>query len=165
MTGGMQRLILLRHGEAEAQSASGKDIDRALTASGVMAVGRTAKALAAAKAIPDLALVSTAKRTRQTWAEAKRDLSLSQQLFKSEIYNASVSALLAMAMEANAKTVMIVGHNPSLQGLALDLLARQGAAASVIARVEARFPPATAAVFSFHDGHPELDALLMAGLV
>jgi phosphohistidine phosphatase len=161
----MQRLILLRHGEAEAQSASGRDLDRALTAAGVTAVMRTAKALALAMAIPDIALVSTAKRTRQTWAEAKAQFSLSTELFKSEIYNASPAALLTLARDAQADTVMIVGHNPSLQGLALDLLARQGAAASLVARVEARFPPATAAVFSFHDGRPELDALLMGGLV
>ncbi len=161
----MQRLILLRHGEAEAQSASGRDLDRALTSAGVTAVTRTAKALALAMAIPDIALVSTAKRTRQTWAEAKVQFSLSTDVFKPEIYNASPTALLALARDCQADTVMIVGHNPSLQGLALDLLARQGAAASLVARVEARFPPATAAVFSFRDGRPELDALLMGGLV
>ena len=77
-------------------------------------------------------------------------------------YGASV---FFASVSAQADTVMIVGHNPSLQGLALDLLARQGAAASLVARVEARFPPATAAVFSFHDGRPELDALLMGGAV
>jgi phosphohistidine phosphatase len=161
----MQRLILLRHGEAEAQSASGRDLDRALTAAGITAVARTAKALALAMAIPDIALVSTAKRTRQTWAEAKAQFSLSDELFKTEIYNAGPPTLLALARDSQADTVMIVGHNPSLQGLALDLLSRQGAAASLVARVEARFPPATAAVFSFHDGRPELDALLMGGLV
>lgn len=161
----MQRLILLRHGEAEAQSASGRDLDRALTAAGVIAVTRTAKALATALVIPDVALVSTAKRTRQTWDEAKAQFSLSTEVFKPEIYNAGPAALLALARDCQADTVMIVGHNPSLQGLALDLLARQGAAASLVARVEARFPPATATVFSFHDGHPELDALLMGGLV
>ena len=161
----MQRLILLRHGEAEAQSASGRDFDRALTAAGVAAVARTAKALATAMAIPDVALVSTAARTRQTWAEAKAQFSLSEEVLKPEIYNAGSTALLALATACEADTVMIVGHNPSLQGLALDLLARQGAPASLVARVESRFPPATAAVFSFHDDRPELDALLMGGLV
>ena len=161
----MQRLILLRHGEAQAQSASGRDLDRALTAAGVTAVARTAKALAAANAIPDIALVSTAKRTRETWAEAKVQFPLSTDVFKSEIYNTNPTGLLALARECQADTVMIVGHTPSLQGLALDLLARQGAPASLVARVEARFPPATATVFSFHEDRPELDALLMGGMV
>jgi phosphohistidine phosphatase len=161
----MQRLILLRHGEAEANSTSGRDLDRALTGGGVAAVSRAAKALAAAKAIPDLALVSAARRTRETWQAAQPSFPLSKVLFKSEIYNADVSALLAMAAESDARTVMIVGHNPAIQGLALDLLARQGADAALTARVEARFPPATAAVFSFDDGQPELEALLMAGQV
>jgi len=161
----MQRLILLRHGEAEAQSASGRDLDRALTAAGVTAAARTAQALTAANAVPDIALVSTAKRTRETWSEAKAQFPLSTDVFKPEIYNTNPEGLLALARECPADTVMIVGHNPSLQGLALDLLARQGAPASLVARVEARFPPATAAVFSFHDDRPELDALLMGGLV
>lgn len=161
----MQRLILLRHGEAEAQAASGRDLDRALTAAGAAAVGRTVKALAQANAIPDLALVSTATRTRQTWEEAKTTFSLTNELFKSEIYNAGASALLEMARGCQADTVMIVGHNPSLQGLALDLLARQGAGRPVMARVEARFPPGAAAVFNFADDRPELEALLIAGLV
>src|SRR4051812_36820858 len=100
----MQRLILLRHGEAEAQSASGRDLDRALTAAGVAAVARTAKALAAAGAIPNIALISAAKRTRQTWAEAKAQFSLSAEVFKPEIYNAGVAALLAMARGCEADT-------------------------------------------------------------
>ena len=161
----MQRLILLRHGEAEAQSASGRDLDRALTAAGVAAVARTATALAKAGAIPDVALVSTAKRTRETWAEAAAQFPLSKCEFKPVIYNASPTALMDLARDCAGDTVMIVGHNPSLQGLALDLLAREGAAAPVVARIEARFPPATAAVFSFVGDTPELDALLMAGLV
>jgi phosphohistidine phosphatase len=161
----MQRLILLRHGEAEAHSANGRDLDRALTANGVAAVSRAAKALAAVKTVPDLALVSAARRTRETWQVAKASFPLSNAVFKPEIYNAGIPALLAMAQESDAETVMIVGHNPAIQGLALDLLARQGADQALVTRVDARFPPATAAVFSFQGDRPELDTLLMAGLI
>ena len=59
---------------------------------------------------------------------------------------------------------MVIGHNPGLQTLVLDLLRRQGASAALIARVESRFPPATSAVFSFDDDErPTLDSLLMGG--
>lgn len=161
----MQRLILLRHGEAEAHAPSRRDLDRALTTLGVAAVSRTANALAEAGAIPDLALVSAAVRTRETWQVAKASFPSAREDILPELYNASMATIMTVAREADADTVMIVGHNPGIQGLALDLLARQDADKATVARLEARFPPATAVVFRFEDGKPELETLLMAGLV
>lgn len=161
----MQRLILLRHGEAEAHAPSRRDLDRALTPLGVAAVSRTANALAAAGAAPDLVLLSASVRTRETWQVAKASFPPSREEVMPELYNAGMATLMAVANEAEADTVMIVGHNPGMQGLALDLLARQGADKATVARLEARFPPATAVVFRFEDGKPELETLLMAGQV
>lgn len=161
----MQRLILLRHGEAEAHAPSRRNLDRALTTLGVAAVSRTANALAEAGAVPDLALVSAAVRTRETWQIAKASFPSSQEEIRPELYNAGMSTLMAAAQEAEADTVMIVGHNPGIQGLALDLLARQDADKATVARLEARFPPATAVVFRFENGKPEIETLLMAGQV
>ena len=165
MSAPMQRLILLRHGEAEANAPSGRDLDRALTAAGAAAVSRTAKALEAAGATPDLALVSASTRTRETWQVAKASFPQSRAEFMPEIYHAGVAALLALANESGAETVMLVGHNPSIQGLALDLLARNDGDRAAMARVESRFPPATAAVFVFEGGAPRLETLLMGGQV
>ena len=58
----MDRLILLRHGKAEPDAASGQDFDRALTERGRRDTLIVAKALAEAGFAPDLVLVSTAVR-------------------------------------------------------------------------------------------------------
>ncbi len=67
----MDRLILLRHGEAHGRSPTGADMDRELTDRGRAAAGEAGRVLAAAALRPDRALVSPAVRTRQTWAAAR----------------------------------------------------------------------------------------------
>jgi phosphohistidine phosphatase len=56
--------------------------------------------------------------------------------------------------------VMVVGHNPGLQELTVRLLTEGSAPASLIARAQRQFPPASAAVFLFDDqGRPAYDGL------
>ena len=66
----MQRLILLRHGKAESASSSGEDFERALTDRGRRDSALMGRVLSDRGLTPDLALVSTARRARETWAEA-----------------------------------------------------------------------------------------------
>lgn len=63
----MQRLILMRHAEAERAAGSGRDRDRVLSARGRNDAAAMGRALAGRGMRPDLALVSPAARTRQTW--------------------------------------------------------------------------------------------------
>ena len=63
----MDRLILLRHGKAEARAASGEDFDRPLTPRGWRDARLIANAVAEAGFAPDRAVVSAAVRTRETW--------------------------------------------------------------------------------------------------
>ena len=66
----MNRLILMRHAKAERDSGSGRDMDRPLSSRGVADAGLVARALADRGVRPDVALVSAAARTRQTWDAA-----------------------------------------------------------------------------------------------
>ena len=67
----MDRLILMRHGKAERDSKSGEDFDRKLTDRGVRESAAMAANLADLGLVPDIALVSAAQRTRETWAAAQ----------------------------------------------------------------------------------------------
>ena len=58
----MQRLILFRHGKAEAQSASGGDFDRQLEPRGVREAAAMGRLLAGKALAPDVVLVSAAAR-------------------------------------------------------------------------------------------------------
>jgi phosphohistidine phosphatase len=158
----MQRLILFRHGEAQVRAASGRDIDRALTPAGQATAARAAKFLAGVGVSPDVVLVSDAVRTQQTWKAMQETFSLSLAEIKHDLYNAPADVLMEAARTRPEHTVMVVAHNPGLQSLALDLLHEMDASTALTARVESRFPPATAAVFSFDgQGRPTLDELMM----
>ena len=69
MAEAMHRLILMRHAQAEASAPSGGDEARPLSAAGRAEALLMGRALAERGLKPDLALVSTAVRTRQTWEQ------------------------------------------------------------------------------------------------
>ena len=62
----MERLILMRHGKAERHAASGGDFERALAESGRADAAVMGRVLAGLGLTPDLMLVSSARRTRET---------------------------------------------------------------------------------------------------
>jgi phosphohistidine phosphatase len=147
----MDRLILLRHGKAEADAASGQDFDRVLTGRGRRDVLVVCQAMAEAGLYPDLALVSPAARTVQTWDAAATVFPDTTVRAIPVLYDLGAKGILDLAQEEGgaARTVMIVGHNPGLGALAAQLAARAGAAADVLARVGMTFPTGAAAVIHF----------------
>ena len=147
----MDRLILLRHGKAEADAASGKDFDRALTDRGRRDVLLVAQALAQAGVRPDLVLVSPAARTTQTWAAMAELFPSARVEQAAALYDIAPDALLQLARNeaGGAGTVMVVGHNPGLGQLAA-WLAQDAPAGPARIRIMEGFPTAAAAVIGFH---------------
>jgi phosphohistidine phosphatase len=146
----LDRLILLRHGKAEAEAASGRDFDRALTSRGARDTALVAAALAEAGFEPDLVLVSPAARAAQTWEAAAATFSAARVEPAAELYEIGPAEILALARARSGGrgTVMVVGHNPGLGQLAA-WLAQEGADAETRARIAIGFPTAAAAVIGF----------------
>ena len=158
----MDRLILLRHGKAEPESASGDDFDRRLAPRGHEESAEAAAKLADLGFLPDLALVSTAARARETWAAAQPHFPKARASYEADLYHADSGAVRHAAETAGALvgTVLMVGHNPGLQELTVRLLEEGSAPPSLIARAMRQFPTAAAAVFLFDaDGRPAFDGL------
>jgi phosphohistidine phosphatase len=158
----MDRLILFRHGKAERSSTSGEDFDRKLTERGVRESAATAANLADLGLVPDLVLVSPAARTRETWAAAQSAFPGAAWRVEQSLYHAEERVIreLAEAAGETSNAVMIVGHNPGLQELAIRLLHEGSAPSPLIARAHATFPTAAAAVFLFDAvGRPSYDGL------
>jgi phosphohistidine phosphatase len=153
----MQRLILLRHAEAE-QNGAGGDVHRALTARGHADARAAGQALAARGFVPGLALVSSARRAVETWEAAAPAFPAARMRLEARLYNDSAEGLFAAARAAGADAVLLVAHNPGLQMLALELAVRAGAPGLADAR---QFPPAAAAVFGFAGGAPRFEALIL----
>lgn len=157
----MDRLILLRHGKAESDSESGEDFDRRLAPRGLRRSAEMGAQLADMGFRPDVALVSPAARAG-TWESAGAAFPNAQFRFDDQLYHAD-SATIRRAAQAAGKTfatVMVVGHNPGLQELTIQLLAEGSAPGSLIARAQRHFPPAAASVFLFDaNGRPQFDGL------
>ena len=158
----MDRLILLRHGEAERDAASGEDFDRRLAQRGIAESTAMGQTLAELGLVPDLALVSGAARTRDTWAALSGAFPKARPQFDDNLYLAEADLIRRAAEAVSAATVMIVGHNPGLQELTVQMLQEGAAAPALIARALDRFPTASAAVFLFDDlGRPTYDGLFL----
>jgi phosphohistidine phosphatase len=145
----MRRLILFRHAKAESRSPGGDDLDRALTVRGRHDAALVAFALARAGLTPNLALVSPALRARETWQCARDAFAGVETQVRDGLYNAApeeVEGELELGTDG-AKTVIVVGHNPSLQELSVNLLVSGDGSAGDIEQVSARFATATAAAF------------------
>lgn len=114
----MQELILLRH--AEAQPATGDDDrDRPLSPRGEQEALAAGRWLASHGARPDRVLCSPALRTRRTAELAMRALAPDAAIgLAAEVYEATPGELLALLdQHADARCVMLVGHNPGVERL------------------------------------------------
>lgn len=159
----MERLILMRHGAAERRGPTGGDFDRALTPQGRVDAALIGDALAKAGFSPDLALISEARRAQETWTAASEAFPQARAENRADFYSAGSQTVLSAVETQTAGTVMVVGHNPTLQDLAAGLLKAGSASPALIARVEMRFPPATAIAFSFDEaGRPQMEGLFYA---
>jgi len=145
----MDRLILFRHAKAESEAASGDDFDRPLAARGRREAKAMGEHLAALGCKVDLALVSPALRTRETWEIAEQALPGAELRLIPALYNADAAVIrgLAETVGEGRGVVVVVGHNPGLQELAVRLLREEGSGGALLTRAQRDFPPAAAAVF------------------
>lgn len=161
---GMERLILLRHGKAERESATGDDFARRLTERGRRDAREAGQRLDDMGFGPDLCLVSAAARTRDTWEALQPVCPGCAVRFEPDLYHAEAETVLRLARKAaaEARNLMVIGHNPGLHELVLRLLIEGGASADLLNSARARFPTSAAAVFLFDGaGKPVFDGLLL----
>jgi phosphohistidine phosphatase len=121
----MRRLLLLRHAKTERPEPGGRDRDRKLTARGRADAPVIAGYMVRHRLGPDLALVSPAVRAEETWALIAPALAKSPRVTRdARIYNAGTETLIEVVGDArDARTLLIVGHNPGLHDLAVQLIA------------------------------------------
>ena len=144
----MLTLMLLRHAKAVQQSR-GDDFLRDLQDKGRGDVMRLGVYLAAHRLVPDLALVSTSARTRQTFEGLTAALGAPvSATFDETLYNATAAELRGFlrTVDPTVRTLMIIGHNPGIADIAV-MLARDSDHVD-IARMRNRFSPCGLAVIA-----------------
>jgi phosphohistidine phosphatase len=154
----MRTLQLLRHAKSSWDDGGG-DHDRPLAPRGVRAATLVGVHLAELAALPDLVLCSTARRAVETWERAAAQLpERPAVLFDDALYLAPPERILARVrrVEDRVRRLLVVGHNPGLHELAVELAG--GAASEGAARI-GKFATGALASFSVRRiGWADLDA-------
>ncbi|MFI1357929.1 SixA phosphatase family protein [Streptomyces sp. NPDC020898] len=148
--GPLRRLVVLRHAKS-AWPAGVDDHERPLGPRGLRDAPAAGRALAEADCLPDLALCSTAERARRTWELAAAQWGTPPPVRDDpRLYGADVPELLAAVREAPPEvgTLLLVGHNPGLEELVLEL-AGDGLD-DALDDVRTKFPTSAIAVLAWH---------------
>ncbi|WP_291843906.1 histidine phosphatase family protein [Maricaulis sp.] len=142
-------LILMRHAKAVDRLEAEDDFQRGLTPRGRRDAGDVGEALAELGLAADIALVSPAWRTRQTFDQLVPQLGAPKMEDPMALYHASTDMLERATRDVlvPGRTILLVGHNPGIGGFAHKLGQICGASRSL----PPGYPTATAAVFELAD--------------
>jgi phosphohistidine phosphatase len=142
-----RRLVLLRHAKSD-WPAGVADSERPLGRRGRQEAPQAGKWLAAAGLVPQLALVSPAVRTRETWqlVSAQLDGDVPVRI-EDDLYEAGLRGALDLVrgLDDDVRTALVVGHNPTTESLALFLQDGTGVADDR-ARMAGKYPTGGVAV-------------------
>jgi len=151
--GAERRLVLVRHAKS-AYPHGVPDHDRPLTGKGRRTAQAAGRWLVAEGPRVSLALCSDATRARHTWEIAGAELERAGQAvpvrWEPQLYGTSPDGVLALVAQLPpaVATVLVVGHEPTMSGLARDL-AGPGSDEGALAAVTVKFPTGAIAVLRF----------------
>ena len=120
----MARITLFRHAKAETPSSQQDDFSRVLNARGQRNADRMGRFIAENALVPELVIVSSAARTRETHKIAARHWPDTPVIWSDSLYEASATTIMA-AIEAHGGDnghVMVIGHNPGLTVLLMHMI-------------------------------------------
>jgi phosphohistidine phosphatase len=120
------RLMIFRHAKAEKGTPGASDRDRELNTRGHKDARRMGAYMARHALLPELALVSPARRTRETWdgiaSALPGDVPVT---IEDRLYDSGPETILAALrdVEPEVGALLVVGHNPGLHESARLLIA------------------------------------------
>lgn len=152
-----RHLFLLRHGKA-AWPEGVADHERPLMERGKKSVAQVAEGLRWMVPHIDFALVSSARRTQETFEALSGVVNGIPKRDEPRIYEARPSLLMGLVkgLPAEANAVLMVGHNPGLHELGLDL-AGPSSDGDALDRLERKLPTAGLMHFEFVCEWAEID--------
>lgn len=136
MTAAARRtVVLVRHAKAKTGEER-SDHDRELTGRGRRAATEAGLWLASHVPAPELVWCSSALRALQTWQGMAPALTPVEVVVARDLYLASAAEVVDRVQRADARTMVVVGHNPTIEQVLVSLSGemrgmRPGAAAMV----------------------------------
>lgn len=112
----MKKLIIMRHAKSDWSNRNQTDHQRTLNTRGKKDAPAMAQELVKRNTIPQLALVSDAMRTRETWALMQEYLPHTEVKFLRDLYLAEPSEITHQIEQvgSSAETVLVLAHNPGI---------------------------------------------------
>ncbi|MEW2373502.1 histidine phosphatase family protein [Streptomyces sp. NPDC006656] len=144
-----RRIVLVRHSKSEWTDTD--DHERPLAERGRKDAPVAGRWLAGSGVTPDLAVVSTAARARETWKLLGSELpARPRTVYEDRLYEASLGELIALTNETanDVNDLLLLGHNPGIHGLA-DALAGEAEGDLLPRMNRSGFPSSAIAVLTF----------------
>ncbi|MFC5907354.1 SixA phosphatase family protein [Streptacidiphilus monticola] len=144
-----RRIIVLRHAKADWPNVP--DHERPLADRGRKDAPAVGQWLAGSGLQPELVLCSSAQRTRETWKLAAHELPhRPRTVYEDRLYEAAPGQIIEVLQEVpeEVATVLVVGHNPGVQGLT-EVLAGEFEGDALARLRGTGFPTAAVAVLEF----------------
>ena len=144
----MKSLTLLRHAKSGWDDPVTRDFDRPLNPRGRRAARTVGAEMRAQRLVFDLVLASPARRVVETLEEVAAGYGPIEPEYDERLYLAAAATLLEVVRHApnSAGRLLLVGHNPGLEQLALRLARRDGE--PLRGEVEIKYPTGTVAEIS-----------------
>jgi phosphohistidine phosphatase len=155
-----KELLLFRHAKSSRDDPDLDDFDRPLAERGVKDAPLMGREMAARGWIPQLALVSPAARTTETWKLAGAALPAAPKVRSPESLYLATSSRILTEIAKTPETVerlVVVGHNPGMEELA-RMLAGQRSDEAARRLVDDKFPTGALARFTFSGEWKDLAA-------
>lgn len=157
-----KKLYLLRHAEAP-NDFTVDDKNRALSAHGQAQAQHVGEYLKAENITIDLALCSTATRTKMTLESiVEASATIKKTEFQDSLYNAPTSAILESIQNcpADINNILVVAHNPGIHQLAYRLA--ENGNNQEIQKLSFSYAPATLSIYTIeHDNWAEITKTLI----
>ena len=143
-------LLLLRHAKSDYPSGVA-DHDRPLAPRGVREAALAGDWIRANVPSVDAVLCSTATRTRQTLARTGLEVEDAPVQYDDDLYDTTPGTVIGLVNDTSddVATLLVVGHEPTMSGLALGLAAETNNEAAEA--ISAKFPTSAIAVLSFSE--------------
>ncbi len=153
-----RRLVLVRH--AKAEQSGDTDDGRALAETGRDDAAAGGAWLASSGFVPDHALVSSARRAQETWEALSSPHGWEVEVDVSDLlYSAEPETVLDLLREVpdGSRSVIVVGHNPTMAYLATMVDDGSGDEAAATELTTRGFPTCSLAVFEYDGDWAALD--------
>ena len=145
----MLELILMRHAKSDWSDKARGDFDRTLSKRGKADAPRMARALVRRGLIPEKVLCSPARRTRESLKLVLEEMEASPAVVYDQalyVFGDGVAYLERLRMENHGAPMMLMGHNPSVQNLAVKLCTTGDP--DLLAAIARKFPTAAVALLA-----------------